>query len=404
VADQGLTDGELAELLLKYRGGSYGGPTFEDMLIAENRMGQIAAAYFGEEEHQIQRRKYLPDLANSNPAGPSAPPPDYPDSDGIPGGPGTGSDYTQWIVDNYYIQGTSANSIAKYLDNPTSGPSFFKDLTAENLAGAYISTGSLWQLDRAVIPFLQEAAGGNIHPELFQETLKIVESYSSGIHDYANQQSMMLVGAGLLLPAALGTGGALVVAAAPAVMAGGTAAYSATTTFVYTNAARLTLASGVVGEGIAGVSLTTPVATAGAGAALIDIAGSANTKVLLQGVTDRAVTDLAANPSLARSLMSPGSYKHLVEGTQLAPASYGKAVERLTAQYIREDAALTSVFRYQSKPFKSTPDFLGIEGYNLRSLDITTANSIGVHAARSYGSYTEIVTHPGLPSNLVFPR
>jgi hypothetical protein len=40
----------------------------------------------------------------------------------------------------------------------------------------------------------------------------------------------------------------------------------------------------------------------------------------------------------------------------------------------------------------------------MRPLDITTGRSTAGHTARPYGSYTEIVTHPGLPSNLVFPQ
>ncbi len=129
-----------------------------------------------------------------------------------------------------------------------------------------------------------------------------------------------------------------------------------------------------------------------------------NTKIVLQDVTNQAVADLAANPALARRLMSQGSYQHLVEGTNLAPASYGKAVERLTAEYVSADPALSTILSYQSRPFVSTPDFLGYEGYNLRSLDITTEASRARHLARPYGPYTEIVTHPGLPSNLVFPQ
>ncbi|QNA86661.1 LysM peptidoglycan-binding domain-containing protein [Sphingomonas sp. So64.6b] len=129
-----------------------------------------------------------------------------------------------------------------------------------------------------------------------------------------------------------------------------------------------------------------------------------NTKVALQGVTNRAVADLAANPGLARDLMSPGSYRHLVEGTNLAPASYGKAVERLTGRYVQADSELSQILSYQSRPFKSTPDFLGYEGYNLRTLDITTEAGRASHLARPYGPYTDYVTHPGLPPSLVFPR
>jgi hypothetical protein len=129
-----------------------------------------------------------------------------------------------------------------------------------------------------------------------------------------------------------------------------------------------------------------------------------NTRVILQGVTDRAVADLAANPALARELMSPGSYSHLVEGTSLAPASYGKAIERLTARYVARDTDLSAILEYRSRPFTSTPDFFGHEGYNLRLLDVTTEASRAIHLERSYGPATELVIHPGLPPDLVFPR
>ena len=102
--------------------------------------------------------------------------------------------------------------------------------------------------------------------------------------------------------------------------------------------------------------------------------------------------------------MSPGSYRHLVEGTNLAPASYGKAVERLSARYVQADPELSQILSYQSRPFVSTPDFLGYEGYNLRTLDITTEAGKASHLARPYGPYTDYVTHPGLPPSLVFPR
>lgn len=116
------------------------------------------------------------------------------------------------------------------------------------------------------------------------------------------------------------------------------------------------------------------------------------------------MADLAANPALARTLMSRGSYEHLVEGTSLASASYGKAVERLTARYVRTDPELSQILSYQSRPFVSTPDFFGYEGQNLRLLDITTEASRASHLARPYGAYTEFATYPSLPSNLVFAR
>lgn len=131
---------------------------------------------------------------------------------------------------------------------------------------------------------------------------------------------------------------------------------------------------------------------------------AAGPKAALQNVVDRAVSDLNANPVLARDLMSPGSYQQLVNGTKLADASYGKAVERLTARYVREDPNLSSILSYQSRPFVSTPDFFGYDGYNLHMLDITTERSIPSHMLRPYGPATKYVTHPGLPENLEFPQ
>lgn len=129
-----------------------------------------------------------------------------------------------------------------------------------------------------------------------------------------------------------------------------------------------------------------------------------NPQAVLEGVVNRAVTDLNANPGLARDLMSPGSYRQLTNGTNLAPASYGKAIERLTARYVKEDPSLSSVLSYQSRPFVSTPDFLGYNGYDLHLLDITTEASIPKHLERSYGPATEYVTYPSMPKNLVFPK
>jgi hypothetical protein len=125
---------------------------------------------------------------------------------------------------------------------------------------------------------------------------------------------------------------------------------------------------------------------------------------VLQNVTNQAVSDLAQNPSIARNLMSAGSYRHLVQGTNLAEASYGKAVERLAANIVKKDTMLSSILQHQSRPFRATPDFFGYEGYNLHLIDITTLKSIPSHLKRSYGPATNYVTHPGLPQGLVFPK
>jgi RHS repeat-associated protein len=129
-----------------------------------------------------------------------------------------------------------------------------------------------------------------------------------------------------------------------------------------------------------------------------------NNKTLLQGEVNRAFAELTANPSLAKELMSDGSYQHLVDGTRLAAASFGKAVERLTARNIAKSPELSSAFTYMAAPFKSTPDFIAHEGQNIRLLDITTKASVESHLSRTYGPDTEYVTYPGLPSKLEFPE
>jgi hypothetical protein len=129
-----------------------------------------------------------------------------------------------------------------------------------------------------------------------------------------------------------------------------------------------------------------------------------DTRCVLQHVTDRAVEELAVNPGIARDLMSAGSYRHLVKRTSLAGASFGKAVERLADHIIAEDEVLSSILSYQSRPFKSTPDFFGYEGYNLRLLEITTSNEIPKHLTRPYGPAVDYIIHSGLPDNLVFPQ
>ena len=127
-----------------------------------------------------------------------------------------------------------------------------------------------------------------------------------------------------------------------------------------------------------------------------------DTQRVLQSLTDRAVADLAANPRLARDLMSPGSYAQLRNGTGLADASYGKAVERFVARYVQEDELLSSILRHTGRSrgpngrFISSPDFIGKEAYNLRLLDITTQDAIPRHLSRpGFGRSSEFVIHPG---------
>jgi hypothetical protein len=132
--------------------------------------------------------------------------------------------------------------------------------------------------------------------------------------------------------------------------------------------------------------------------------GFTQLRASLQATTDQALADLSANPELARGLMSPGSYDHLVNGTSLAPASFGKAMERLTARYIQSDPTLSNQFEYLSRPFLSTPDFVGTVSDNAFTFDITTDASVASHLSRPYGRGATYITYPGMPQGLSFPQ
>lgn len=108
--------------------------------------------------------------------------------------------------------------------------------------------------------------------------------------------------------------------------------------------------------------------------------------------------------------MSTGSYRHLIQRTRLAGASYGKLVERLVARYVRDDPLLSSFLlptgltRGANGRFVSSPDFIAIEGFNLQRLDITTPRELAKHRARPTGESTTYAFHQGLPKGLKFPK
>ncbi len=108
---------------------------------------------------------------------------------------------------------------------------------------------------------------------------------------------------------------------------------------------------------------------------------------------------LQANPELARGLMSDGSYRHILQGTELAEASYGKAVERLTARIIREDPQLSRLFIYTGRyrgpggRFVSSPDFIGLEAGRTRLFDITTEAALKAHRGRELAPWVEYLTY-----------
>jgi hypothetical protein len=103
--------------------------------------------------------------------------------------------------------------------------------------------------------------------------------------------------------------------------------------------------------------------------------------------------------------MSPGSYAHLRNNTQLANATFGKAVERLTARYIQDNPLLAKTIQHTGRnqgpngQFVTSPDFTATEGGITRIFDITTPGEIPKHARR-YGNtsvdYLQYTRPPGI--------
>lgn len=100
---------------------------------------------------------------------------------------------------------------------------------------------------------------------------------------------------------------------------------------------------------------------------------------------DQSVAEIKADPKIAQKLMTPGSYKHLKDGTSLYGASFGKAVERLTAKKIGElPVAHTGLAQGPDGRFISSPDFTSTNPKCSCVFDVTTNKDKKNHEKR-YG-------------------
>ena len=130
-------------------------------------------------------------------------------------------------------------------------------------------------------------------------------------------------------------------------------------------------------------------------------------QALLQQLTDQAVAELQANPSLAKGLMSPGSYAQLVNNTNLAAASFGKAVERQLAVLVENDPELFDIATHTGRSqgpngqFISSPDFKVNEGGITTIYDVTTPGQVGAHVVR-YGNQEVIFLTYTRPPGIIF--
>src|SRR6266404_4928752 len=97
---------------------------------------------------------------------------------------------------------------------------------------------------------------------------------------------------------------------------------------------------GFAKAGMAGVVIARKVAQVTITNAVRKRAGQA----ILQDVTDQVAAKLAANPALAKTVLSPAEYWLAQRWSFFAKMKYGKAIEKLAAQDIEKTPGLKSLF------------------------------------------------------------
>lgn len=122
-----------------------------------------------------------------------------------------------------------------------------------------------------------------------------------------------------------------------------------------------------------------------------------NAAEALQRITTEQAERLAANPSLAATVLSPAAYRAGQTSSRVARMEYGHAIERLVAAQVERMPELDELFLHVGGPGR--PDFIGRGGYTGLNFDITTraqflANS---KAGRAYapGLIQPTYTRPG---------
>ncbi|HQN06345.1 MAG TPA: hypothetical protein PK569_02140, partial [Thermoanaerobaculia bacterium] len=124
---------------------------------------------------------------------------------------------------------------------------------------------------------------------------------------------------------------------------------------------------------------------------------------ILQDVVDRVSARLAADPRVARTVLSRAEYELGETFYWISHVNYGKAVERMTRDAVFADPALNNLFKHVGGPFR--PDFVGRLGAaaGLR-FEITTQAAAAAHLRRRYGAGLNLVTY-GRPAGFgLFPH
>lgn len=147
--------------------------------------------------------------------------------------------------------------------------------------------------------------------------------------------------------------------------------------------ATVTAADELIGQTI-GVNPSMPVN------AVRSIANALEAQRVLAQLTRQANDDLAANPALARTVLSRAEYDSAVTSSKLAKAQWGNAVERIVRGRIADDPNLSQVFRHVGGA--NNPGFTAFG----RNFDITTETKAQIfgHMKRpGYGNDLIIVTY-----------
>ncbi|MEM9754066.1 MAG: hypothetical protein AAF916_11875, partial [Planctomycetota bacterium] len=123
---------------------------------------------------------------------------------------------------------------------------------------------------------------------------------------------------------------------------------------------------------------------------------------VLQNATTRESARLAADPSLALSVLRPGEYLAGTRSVSVARMQYGNAVERLVAITFN-DSLGRDLVRYTGGPRGGNmPDFIDYTG---QMIDITTFYGAARKSGRWYGGDGLITPTYARPSNFtVFPE
>ncbi|HJQ38909.1 MAG TPA: RHS repeat-associated core domain-containing protein [Thermoanaerobaculia bacterium] len=159
-------------------------------------------------------------------------------------------------------------------------------------------------------------------------------------------------------------------------------------------AGAVAVADEAIGQ-IVGVNPSAPIAVTRA------ITNAFEAQRALAELTRQVSAELAANPAMARRVLSRPEYEAAVVSERIAAAQYGNAVERLVTLHIESDPVLREVFEHVGGP--KNPDFTGFG----RNFDITTQTRTQLlrHMRRpGYGQNLIVVTYERPATFRTFPR